>query len=225
MRFHLVVGDVHHRRAEAAVQAGDLGAHRRAQLGVEVGQRFVQQEHLRLAHQRPAQRHALALAAGQRGGPALQQRPQLQPVGRGFDARGDLGLRHAAQREPERQVLGHGHVRVQRVALEHHRDVAILRRDVVDHAVVDAQRAAADLLQPGDHPQQRGLAAARRPDQHQQLAVGDLEAGAVHGDVAVRVDLAESIERDRRHRQSSSGGTGAIACGMRTDRRACDSLM
>src|SRR5258708_20600231 len=36
------------------------------ELGVEVGERFVEQEDLRIAHDRPPHRDALALAAGQR---------------------------------------------------------------------------------------------------------------------------------------------------------------
>src|SRR5690606_7519063 len=52
----------------------------------------------------------------------------------------------------------------------------------------------------GHHAQQGGLAAARRPHQHHQLAVGDVETGPVHGDLAVVVDLAHSVEPHVRHR-------------------------
>jgi hypothetical protein len=47
------------------LDARDLGAHLHAQLRVEVRQRLVHQERLRVAHDRAAHRHALALAAGQ----------------------------------------------------------------------------------------------------------------------------------------------------------------
>ena len=152
-----------------------------------------------MPHQRPPQRDALALAAGQRGRLAIEQRLQLQHRCRLAHARGDLGLAGAAQFQAETQVLGHAHVRIQRVALEHHRDVAILRRDLVHHAVADTQLAAADRLQARDHPQQGGLAAARRPDQHQQFAVVDLEAGVVDANEAVGIDLAQTIQRELRH--------------------------
>jgi hypothetical protein len=46
----LVVGDVDRGGLEALVQLLDLGAHAHAQLRVEVRERLVEQEHLRVAH-------------------------------------------------------------------------------------------------------------------------------------------------------------------------------
>ena len=64
-RLDLVVGDVDERRAQPLVEAGDLGPGLDAELGVEVRERLVHEEHGRLADDRPAERDALALAAGQ----------------------------------------------------------------------------------------------------------------------------------------------------------------
>ncbi len=66
-RLDLVVGDVDHRVLQRLVQALDLNAQLRAKFGVEVGQRLVEQEDVDIAHQCPADRHALALAAGKLG--------------------------------------------------------------------------------------------------------------------------------------------------------------
>ena len=77
-RLDLVVGDVDRRLAEALVELLDLGPHVDAQLGVEIGERLVEQEQLRIAHQRPAHRDALALAAGKLAGLAPKQRFDLQ---------------------------------------------------------------------------------------------------------------------------------------------------
>ena len=74
-----------------------------------------------------------------------------------------------------------GHVRIQRVRLEHHRDVAVLRRHHRDVAVADEHVAGVDRLEAGEHPQRRRLAAARWADQHEELAVFDLEVERVHG--------------------------------------------
>ena len=64
-RLDLVVRHVDRRRLEALVQLLDLGAHLHAQLRVEVRQRLVEQEHLRIADDRAAHRDALPLAAGE----------------------------------------------------------------------------------------------------------------------------------------------------------------
>ena len=59
----LVVRHVDHRGAELLLQPRHLGAHLDAQLGVEVRERLVHQERRRVAHDRAAHGHALALAA------------------------------------------------------------------------------------------------------------------------------------------------------------------
>jgi hypothetical protein len=51
-------------------------------------------------------------------------------------------------------------VRVERVVLEDHRDVAVFRREVVHDLVADFDRSVAYLLEARDHPQRRRLAAA-----------------------------------------------------------------
>ena len=63
------------------MQFANLDAHLDAERCVEVGQGFVKQEDARFAHNRPANRDALALAAGKLRGLALHQRAQLQHVG------------------------------------------------------------------------------------------------------------------------------------------------
>ena len=93
-RLDLVVRDVDHRGAEAAMQRRDLAARRDAQRRVEVGQRLVEQEHLRIAHDRAPERHALPLPAGQRMRLAVEQGRQPE---RGRDA-GDAALDLVARR-------------------------------------------------------------------------------------------------------------------------------
>jgi hypothetical protein len=57
----LVVRHVHGRGREPLVQGLDLGAHLHPELGVEVGERLVEEEHLRVAHDGAAHGDALAL--------------------------------------------------------------------------------------------------------------------------------------------------------------------
>ena len=179
-RLHLIVRDVDRGRAQALVQGADFGAHRDAQLGVEVGQRLVEQEHARLAHDGPTHRDALALPAGQLARKAFEQLVEIQHARRLSGLGLDLGGRRLAQAQAEIQVVAHVQVRVQRIALEHHRDVAFARLELVDALAADRDLAGRDRLQPRDHAQQGRLAAARGADQHHELAVGDFEVDALH---------------------------------------------
>ena len=195
----LVVGDVEHRRAELVLDPRDLRAHLHAQLGVEVGERLVHQEGLRVAHDRAPHRHALALAAGEVGRLALQVRAELEDLGRLVDLLLDLGLADLRQLEREAHVLAHGHVRVQRVVLEDHRDVAIARRELVDALAADDQLAVGDVLQAGDHPQRRRLPAAGRTDEDHELAIADFEVHVLDGLEPVRIALPHVLKPDLGH--------------------------
>ena len=62
-------------------------------------------------------------------------------------------------------------VRIQGVVLEHHRDVAILRGDVVDQTVADVEFALADFLQTRDHAQGGGLTTAGRTDKDDKFLI------------------------------------------------------
>ena len=198
-RLHLVVGDVQRRHAEALVQPHELRPHLHAELGVEVRERLVHQERLRVPNDRPAHRDALALAARQRARLAVEQ--VLDPEQRGGlgDPLLPLRLRHPLRLEREADVRAHGHVRIERVVLEHHRDVAVDGVEIVDDGVTDEDLARGGLLEARDHPQRGRLAAPGRADEDHELAVLDPQAQVVDCDRAVREALGDAAELDRRH--------------------------
>ncbi|EAU67861.1 conserved hypothetical protein [Stigmatella aurantiaca DW4/3-1] len=174
----LVVGDVDHRRLELLVQAGDLQTHLRAQGGIQVGERLVEQEDARLADDGAANGDALPLATGERGGFAVEQRLQFQ------DARGaphllldDAGL-DLGQIQREGHVLPDGHVGIERVGLEHHRQVAPGRGQVRDGLAIEEDLTRGGLFQAGDQPQQRGLATARGAQEDAELVILDAQIHA-----------------------------------------------
>jgi hypothetical protein len=95
--------------------------------------------------------------------------------------------------------LLHGHVGVQGVVLEDHGDVAVLGLGVGDDTVADGDLAVGDLVQAGDHAENRRLAAARRADQHHELAVVDLEGHITHGLDPAGELLGHVLENDPAH--------------------------
>ena len=84
-RLALVVRDVDHRDAEPLVQADELVLHALAQLLVERAERLVEQDQLRLEHERAGERHALLLSAGELRRPARAEAAELDHVERRFD--------------------------------------------------------------------------------------------------------------------------------------------
>ena len=133
----LIVRHVDRRGSEPVMELFQFDSHLHAQRGVEIGQRLVEQKYLRIAHDGAAERNALALAPGQLAWLALQQVLDAENVGRVAHPPLDFGAGKLAHLQAERHVVMHAHVRIERVVLKHHGDVAIHRRQVVDHSLTD----------------------------------------------------------------------------------------
>ena len=195
----LVVRHVDRGDVELLLQARDLGARLHAQLRVEVRERLVHQERLRVAHDGAPHGHALALPAGEGARLAVEQRLEPERLRGVPHPPVDLGLRHLLDAQSERDVLVHAEVRVEGVALEHHGDVAIARGHVVDDALADPDRAFRDGLEPRDHAKGGGLAAAGRAHEHHELAVGDVQVEVADRPHAAVVHLGDVLERHGAH--------------------------
>jgi hypothetical protein len=76
-------------------------------------------------------------------------------------------------------VLKHGHVREQGIALKDGIDVAVFRRNMGDIVVLEMDPAAIDVFQPGDKAQNGCFTAARGAKQREKLTVvdGQIEIG------------------------------------------------
>src|SRR5262245_38845894 len=88
----------------------------------------------------------------------------------------DGGGGRAAHLEAIGRVVPHRHPGKDGVALEDHgihRPLRVRR--------LDLDRAGGDGIEPREDAQQRGLAAAARPHDHEELAVRDVERDAVDG--------------------------------------------
>jgi hypothetical protein len=105
-----------------------------------------------------------------------------------------LGPGHSPHLEREGQVLGHAHVREQRVVLEHHADAALVRRHVVDVAPPEADLAMGGLLEPCEHHQAGGLAGPGRPQHGQELALRDGQVEVLHDQRLAVIALLHPVE-------------------------------
>ena len=102
-RFFQVVGHIDRGDAEPMLQLAQFDAHVGAQLGVEIGQRLVEQQHRRLEHEGARQRDALLLAAGQLRRPPRCKAVHLHHVERLMHLFRDLGRPGRAARAGRRR--------------------------------------------------------------------------------------------------------------------------
>src|SRR5437870_1808107 len=92
-----------------------------------------------------------------------------------------------AQLQAELHVVEHAQVRVERLALKYHGNIAVAWGQVVDHSVGDADVAAGDLFQSGDHPECGRLPTTRRPHQTDEFTIGDVEVELGDGECVTRI--------------------------------------
>ena len=171
----LVMGHVDERGAESRMELGKLRTHLGTKLGIQVGKRFVKQEDPGFPHDGAAQCHALPLAAGKSLRLAVQQMGDVEDFGRFLHPLFNLILRRLAQLQAECHVVVNRHMRIQRIVLEHHGNIAVFRSHFIDQPIADIKLPFRDFLQPGDHAQSGGFAAAGRADEDDEFLVFDFQ--------------------------------------------------
>lgn len=105
-------------------------------------------------------------------------------------------------------------MRIERVVLEHEGEITLGGLAVLRLLALDLDRTAADALKAGDHPQQGGLATPGRPEQDDELPIGDIEADAV--------DRGEVPESPRDVLQSDLGNGWGLRCHRGRERHRGD---
>src|SRR5690349_7287917 len=83
----------------------------------------------------------------------------------------DLGARNALGLQRKGDVVADREMRIEAVALKHHRHAARARRNVIDDIAADQKIAAGLSLEPADDAQEGRLAAAGWAEQHHELTV------------------------------------------------------
>ena len=181
------------RDARFALEMLQFQAHGLPQLEIERRKRFVEQQDAGTRCERTRQRDTLLLAAGQLGGLSFGKFAELDEFEHLLDGLPDLARRLAEPPQSESDVLGDTHVREEGVVLEDRVDVALVRREIL-HVLAEQQDFAAGRhLEAGDEAQHGRLAAARRPQQGEELVTLDGERNLlqcrdlVHGTGAERL--------------------------------------
>ena len=205
-RLGLVVRHVDERDADLLLQVDELDLHLLAQLRVEGGERLVEQQERRVGHERARDRDALPLAARQLVRHALAEAGEPHVLERLGDLRRHVRGRHLRHLQRERDVAFDGHVREQRVALEHRAHRTALRRAADEVLAVEHDAAGVGQVEARDHPQERRLAAAGGPQQREELARLDGEADVVDGG-EVAEPARDPLDFEQRHGRDPPSAT------------------
>jgi hypothetical protein len=184
-----------------AASAG-LDPHLVPELRVEVAQGLLEEEDAGVADDGASQRHSLTLSARQLARLTVQKALDLEQARHLRHARLALGPRHPAHPQVIADVVTRREVRKDRVVLEDHGDVPMLGRHLRHPLGVKVDVSPRRHLEPRDHPERGGLAAAAGADQRHELALANLEREVLyrHGfPEETAEDLADALERHRRH--------------------------
>jgi hypothetical protein len=183
-----------------------FGAHADAQKRIERREGLVEQQHLRLGHERSCECDALLLPARKLGRQALCVSIHLDEHQHLAGAFVTPCFRESTHLQAERPVVETVQMREQRIVLEHERRAAHRRREIPDRPRADDDVPVGRGLVSGDRAQGRGPAAAGGP---QETAIGprsDLQIDAVDRE-GLAVAFCEACEFDihaRAPRGSSS---------------------
>ncbi|KAG0935973.1 hypothetical protein G6F31_015830 [Rhizopus arrhizus] len=172
----LVMRDKDRRHAQPALDIADFHLHGAAQAFVQRGKWLVQQEDLGTYHQRPRQRHALLLPAGQFRGIALKQMIDMQARRHGADLFANVPF--AAQLQRRRDVVVDRHRWVIDELLIDHCHIALAHGHAGHVHAVNQHAAFGGPVQPGHDAHQGGLAGQGHPQQHRH---GARNRGQAHG--------------------------------------------
>lgn len=141
------MGDEHGGDAEGELEAADLLAQVRPYLGVQRGERLVEQEDARAQGERAGEGDALLLAAGHLVRVAVSVVGQAHQVEEFGGALAPLGRADPAYAQAEGHVVPGVEVREEAVRLEDHAGVAAVGRDPGDVLPVDEDLAGVGLFE------------------------------------------------------------------------------
>ena len=136
------MGDIDKCGLQTFVKCCDLTSHLCTKLGVQIGQRLIQQEYSRLTHHSTSQSHTLALTSGQLLWFSLQIFFQSQDFCCFPYLFINLILWNLSQFQRKCHILIDSHMWIERIALEYHGNVSVLGRHVIDLAITNIQLAA-----------------------------------------------------------------------------------
>ncbi|MNK94313.1 hypothetical protein D3C87_1145110 [compost metagenome] len=173
------MGHKDERDPQLGLQMLELKLHALAQFHIQRRERFIQQQQLRLIDDGASQGHALLLSTGHATGKTVFQRFQSDHRQCFASLELRIGAIDALATWSVGNVFQYGHVRKQRVILEHRIEWPTVRRQTTDILAIDRNAARIGLHETGDRAQQGGLATTAGAEQDDEFALLDVQVNIV----------------------------------------------
>jgi hypothetical protein len=182
------------------LQALNLGAHVQAELSVEITQGFIKQQQVWFFNERPSQGHTLLLSTRKLRRFALQQVLQLHERRNMFDLVLDDSARLTLDTQGKGEILINAQVRIERIALKHHANIALAGWEIVDDPSIEAQRTTGRAIDAGQHQERGRLATATGSEQGQKFSLGDATTEILDCWYGAKI-LTDPFEGDGSHKR------------------------
>ena len=177
-RLFEIVGDEQHRLAVGIPQFQQQVAHDLPGLRVERAERLVHQKDFWIADQDLREADALALPARQHVRITVGERAEADGSEPALRALQRLLARRALDVEANGDIVDRGLPGKQRIGLKQIAGIPVQPRQRLTE---NLHRPRGGLQKPGRHVEQRRFPAAGRADNGDELAMGDRQAGPLHG--------------------------------------------
>ncbi len=181
--------------ARLLLQPADFRAHFEAEFRVEIGERFVEEQHVRAADQSTGERHTLLLAAGKLCRPTTEEIAYMHERRNIRDLLLDIGGGDPLHHQRKADVLLDRHVRVERVGLEDDADITLLAGQVGDVPIAEQDAAGSRPVDAADGKQRRRFAATGRSEQRQHFSGAHFEVHILY-DLGGAKTLGKLVEQD-----------------------------
>ena len=169
------MGDIDDGNTKLSLDFLDFKAHGFTQFGIQVAERFVQQQQLRGGHERTGQGNALLLAAGELVWESAGILAQMDNAQHSLNTALDLSPGSFFDGERVGDIIEHIHVWPYRIALEDHPDAPLFRwhKGLAprNQPIINIQFSACRLLKACDDAQHRGLSTPGRSQKCDEFSI------------------------------------------------------
>ena len=198
----LIVSDVDHGSAGAALEVANDGAELETGGGIKIGEGFIEQEDARAEGESAGKGDALLLAAGELIGIAGGQRSEFEELEEFRNAGCAVVAGSFAEAKAELDVLLDGELGKERGVLEGERDGTFFGRNGSYRFAIEKNGAAVWLFEAGNEAEAGGFAATGRAEEDEEFRFVKVQRKIIDGNHRVRFSLerfAEGFQPEPRH--------------------------